>query len=91
LLLAIDNNREDIGKSLFGKVLMDFSIQNNTAEKSYINKTAVEAFSPIVPVRRMACLPDEINQGHYAKAAGLTALMAINLPEDTRDIKAAVK
>jgi len=70
---------------------MDFIIQNNSAEKSYVNKTAIEAFSPVVHVRRLACLPEEINQGHYAKAAGLTTLMAINLPEDTRDLKAAAK
>jgi len=75
---------------------MDLTVQNNNFYTANISSgeklhTTMEVLSPIVPMRRMACLPDEINQGHYAKAAGLATLMAINLPEDTRDLKAATK
>jgi len=66
------------------------SVQNRE-EKIHVNKDALKVFSPIVPVRRLSGLPDEINQGHYAKAAGLAAITAINIPEDTRDLKSAAK
>jgi len=72
---------------------MVLPIQNNSVYNTNCEKlhTTMEVLSPIVPMRRMCGLPDEINQGHYAKAAGLAALSAINLPEDTRDLKAATK
>jgi len=39
------------------------SVQNRE-EKIHVNKEALKVFSPIVPVRRLSGLPDEINQGH---------------------------
>jgi len=99
-----DKEREDIGKACYGKVLMVLPIQNNSIYNANLSAqkpiadgtceslhTTMEVLSPLVPMRRMCSLPDEINQGHYAKAAGLAALTAINLPEDTRDIKLAAK
>jgi len=47
--------------------------------------------SPIVPVRRISSLPDNIDDGNYERAAGLVALAIVNLPEDTRDLKDAAK
>jgi len=66
------------------------SVQNRD-EKIHVNKEALKVFSPIVPVRRLSGLPDEINNGHYAKAIGLAAVTAINIPEDTRDLKSAAR
>ncbi|MDD3013706.1 MAG: hypothetical protein PHC34_08405 [Candidatus Gastranaerophilales bacterium] len=45
------------------------------------------ALSPIVPVRRISSLPDNVEDGNYTRAAGLAALMIVNLPEDGRDLK----
>jgi len=59
------------------------------ATKDELTKETLAVLSPIVPFRRMSALPDEINNGNYAKATGLAALMALNIPEDTRDLKAA--
>lgn len=47
-------------------------------------------FEALPPVRRVASLPDKIQSGDYTPALGLASLALINLPEDLRDIKAAV-
>lgn len=60
--------------------------KNNTA----FRKTIMAALSPIVPVRRISSLPDNIEDGNYLRAAGLLGFMAINLPEDGRDLKDAL-
>jgi len=56
-----------------------------------ISKGVFAALSPIVPIRRISSLPDNIKDGNYTRAGALVGLMAINLPEDSRDIGAAIK
>ena len=50
-------------------------------------KLALLALSPIVPVRRIYSLPNNIEDGNYGRALGLAGLMIINLPEDGRDLR----
>jgi hypothetical protein len=59
--------------------------------KSADHKMIFAALSPIVPIRRVSSLEDNINDGNYARAGGLVALAVANLPEDCRDIRAAYK
>lgn len=48
------------------------------------------AYLEVFPqVRRVASLPDKIETGDVLSALGLAALMAVNFPEDCRDVKAA--
>lgn len=54
-------------------------------------KIALYTLSPIVPIRRVTSVDENIENGNYAKAAGLVGLAAVNLPEDTRDLKAAAR
>ncbi len=56
---------------------------------SGIRRALFAALSPIIPIRRISSLPDNIEDGNYTRAAGLVGLMLVNLPEDTRDLKAA--
>jgi hypothetical protein len=60
-------------------------------KKREARRVVFSALSPIVPVRRLSSLPDNIEDGNYERAAGLLALAAVNLPEDTRDLKSACK
>ena len=66
---------------------LDCFVENNKDK----TKTVFSALSPIIPIRRISSVPDNIDDGNYAKAAGLLGLMAVNLPEDTRDLKDAYK
>jgi len=52
-------------------------------------KTAFSALSPIIPLRRVASVPDNIDNGDYIRAAGLVAVAGVMLPEDVRDMKDA--
>ena len=56
-----------------------------------IDKKAIvlAALSPIVPLRRISSLPDNISDDNYTRAAGLLGLALINLPEDFRDLGSA--
>lgn len=63
----------------------------NRLDNAACIKEAFAALSPIIPVRRLSSLPDNIKDGNYARATGLVGLMALNLPEDTRDLKSAAK
>ena len=67
------------------------SLDNASQKNNELTKDALKALSPIIPVRRLSSLPDNINDGNYARAAGLIGVMALNLPEDTRDLKSAAK
>ena len=49
----------------------------------------VYALESLPPVRRIASLPDKIQNNDYIPALGLASLALINLPEDVRDIKSA--
>ncbi|MEI8390851.1 MAG: hypothetical protein WCG23_13320 [bacterium] len=55
------------------------------------HKEVFTALSPIIPMRRISSIPDNIKDGNYTRAAGLLGLMAVNLPEDTRDLGSAWK
>ncbi len=52
-------------------------------------KTAFSALSPVIPLRRISSVPDNIENGDYARAAGLVAIAGVMLPEDVRDMKDA--
>ncbi len=66
---------------------LDCFVENNKDK----TKIVFSALSPIIPLRRISSVPDNMDEGNYAKAAGLLGLMAVNLPEDTRDLKDAYK
>ncbi|MDD3012379.1 MAG: hypothetical protein PHC34_01585 [Candidatus Gastranaerophilales bacterium] len=61
--------------------------KKNTA----FTKAIMAILSPIVPVRRISSLPDNIDDENYTRAAGLIGLAIVNLPEDTNDLKDAAK
>lgn len=65
------------------------SLVHNAEQNNELEKAAFVALSPITPVRRISSLPDNVEDGNYSRAAGLIALAIVNLPEDTRDLKAA--
>ena len=67
------------------------SFVHNTEQNKELEKAAFVALSPITPIRRISSLPDNVEDGNYSRAAGLVALAVVNLPEDTRDLKAAWK
>jgi len=67
------------------------SFVHSTEQDKELEKAAFVALSPITPVRRISSLPDNVEDGNYSRAAGLVALAVVNLPEDTRDLKAAWK
>ncbi|MDD3014745.1 MAG: hypothetical protein PHC34_13675 [Candidatus Gastranaerophilales bacterium] len=66
-------------------------IQPENKSNTTFRKAVIAALSPIIPVRRISSLPDNIEDGNYVRAAGLVALAGIMLPEDTRDLKDAAK
>jgi len=67
------------------------SFVHSTEQDKELEKVAFVALSPITPVRRISSLPDNVEDGNYSRATGLVALAVVNLPEDTRDLKAAWK
>lgn len=64
-------------------------LDNTALKNKEVTKAVFAALSPIVPVRRISSLPDNIEDHNYIRAAGILGLMAINLPEDGRDLKDA--
>ena len=66
-------------------------LDNAACKNNKLTKEVLSVLSPIVPVRRISSLPDNIKDGNYTRAAGLVGLMTINLPEDTRDLAGAWK
>jgi len=75
----VDNVKAEVDK------LDTFTKSNDVNFK----QAALTALSPITPFRRISSLPDNVEDGNYERAAGLAALAVVNLPEDTRDLKAA--
>lgn len=65
------------------------SEKKRSAKETVYEKAGEAALGTFVPFRRIASLPDKINQGDVFGAIGLTSLMIINLPEDMRDVKSA--
>jgi len=62
---------------------------DESADKSNsASKVIMAALSPIVPLRRVSSLPDNLKEGNYERALGLLGLAVVNLPEDWRDITA---
>ncbi|MDD3012210.1 MAG: hypothetical protein PHC34_00715 [Candidatus Gastranaerophilales bacterium] len=67
---------------------------DEVSKKSTFGKTkklALAALSPIVPVRRISSLPDNIDDENYTRAVGLLGIMAFNLPEDCRDMRNSIR
>ena len=64
-------------------------IDSKTNKDKELNHAVFAALSPIVPIRRIASLQDNMDDGNYTRAAGLLGLALINLPEDIRDLKGA--
>jgi hypothetical protein len=89
LKLSQDINRT---KDIFAPFLNAPQVQQTQPENksnTTFRKAIMVALSPIIPVRRISSLPDNIEDGNYVRAAGLVALAGIMLPEDTRDLKDA--
>lgn len=85
---SIDNKLgSDLNKTreIFAPFLNNQPLKSDNKNTSF-NKTVISALSPIVPIRRISSLPDNIEDGNYLRAAGLVGLMIINLPEDGRDL-----
>jgi len=64
---------------------LDCFISNNKENV----QTSFSALSPVIPLRRISSVPDNIENGDYARAAGLVAVAGVMLPEDVRDMKDA--
>lgn len=60
-------------------------------EKLQQEQGLVYALESIPPIRRIACLPEKIDNGDLIPALGMAGLAFINIPEDMRDIKNAVQ
>jgi len=50
-------------------------------------KAILETLCPIIPVRRISSLPENLDDGNYARAAGLLGVAVMFLPEDCRDVR----
>ena len=90
LKLGQDINRT---KDIFAPFLNTPQIEETQKNKknTTFTKAIMAILSPIVPVRRISSLPDNIDDENYARAAGLIGLAIVNLPEDTNDLKDAAK
>jgi hypothetical protein len=64
---------------------LDCFIHKNKEE----TKIVFSALSPVISLRRISSLPDNVDDGNYTRAAGLVAVAGIMLPEDLRDMKDA--
>jgi len=60
-------------------------------DKNVDRNVVFSALETIAPVRRFEGVSDNIKDSNYTKAAGLLGLAVVNLPEDTRDLKYAIK
>lgn len=60
--------------------------KDNETLESFTAKTAIESLPPF---RRAVSIPDQIKKGDVIPALGAAGLVAINFPEDSRDIKTA--
>ena len=69
--------------------LLDDTFEKVTeAAAAPVEKTLLNS---VAPVRRVISLPDMVNQGDIAAAAGLGALTVVSLPEDCRDLRDAYR
>lgn len=64
-------------------------IDRRARARENTEKELLMAFEALPPVRRLASLPDKLDNGDVLPALGAASLALINLPEDLRDIKAA--
>lgn len=55
-------------------------------KENIVMRAAVDC---ITPIRRIECLPDDVNNGNLVPALGAIGLTLLNLPEDLRDIGTA--
>lgn len=94
-LYADLNKVQDTFKAFIHNTDQFKSTVNNLDNKAHHNKelthAAFAAFSPIVPLRRISSIPDNIEDKNYERAAGILGLMIFNLPEDCRDMRNSIK
>ncbi|MDD3014466.1 MAG: hypothetical protein PHC34_12250 [Candidatus Gastranaerophilales bacterium] len=91
LKLGQDINRT---KNIFAPFLNTPQIQQIQTEhnrNTSFRKAVMAALSPLVPVRRISTMPDNIEDKNYTRAAGLVGLMLFNLPEDCRDMRNSIR
>lgn len=72
----------------FENQIKEISTQKRNDE---IDKKFLSALSPIIPIRRVSSIPDNLKKGNYEKVIGLLTIATVMLPEDTRDLKAATE
>lgn len=66
-------------------------LDNSAIQNKKLAHAVFAALSPIISVRRVSSVPDDVEYGNYVRAAGIIGLAIANLPEDWRDIKSAGK
>lgn len=64
------------------------NIMRKEKEEDIVTSCALKTFSPY---RRVASIPNEINQGQILTALGAAAYAGVNLPEDIRDVKNGIE
>lgn len=82
-------NRDRRQRTGDSRILADLDKFKSFTNNSDLRKDVITVLSPLAPVRRISSLPDNVDDGNYSRASGLLALAIVNLPEDTRDLKAA--
>jgi len=92
----VDNQIYYHNSDKFPAIASDYSEAKTRAEKitnqpqtTSQDSVFVYALESLPPVRRIASLPDKIQNNDYIPALGLASLALINFPEDVRDIKSA--
>ena len=80
------------GNQSYPQIQQDYANSKAFAENlNSTDKTVFCALQSLPPVRRISSLPDKLQNGDTLSALGLVGLMAVNFPEDCRDVKAAGK
>lgn len=76
----------------FPQIQQDYrDIKQRVDKEDSINDPIMYALEALPPVRRISSLPDKIQNGDILPALGLAGLVAVNFPEDMRDINSAWK
>lgn len=91
-----DRRKPSFGEDSTDRRKVDMPVENNRRQnadsKDHKKENLfVDAFEALPPFRRVKTLPDQIQNGNGATALGMASLALINLPEDLRDIRGAIK
>lgn len=86
-------DRRSPARNLNSQITEDFNLikEGLNSQLTKGKSTVFSALETIAPVRRFEGVSDNIKDSNYTKAAGLLGLAVVNLPEDTRDLKYALK